>query len=310
MIWLVVILTALAVALLVVGVAGMPSGQTEVVRARLEEIRSGTHGHRELQERRRRRQRRERLQTLMEALGERLSEEGSKRSEGTREMLLHAGYRSSNAAAIFLGTRLTLALVLATAAFFGVAFSPASGSGTALSTGFAGVLGWMLPFFYVKRRMKARQRELQRALPDALDLLVVCVEAGLGLNQALLRVSEEMDRISSDLADELTIVSLQIRAGTPRAEALKNLAERTGLADVRALVGVLVQTDRFGTSVGHALRVHSENLRDKRRQRAEEEAAKLSVKMLFPLIFFIFPAIFVVLLGPAFFRISEIFGSM
>lgn len=310
MIWIVVVLTALSVVLLVVGVAGMPSGQSEVVRARLEELRTGVRGHRDLQERRRRRQRRERLQTLLEALGERLSDETSKRGEGMRDMLLFAGYRHPNASAIFLGSRVALAIVLAGAAFSGIAFLPASGSGGLLAVAFAGVLGWMLPFFYVKRKMKARQRELQRALPDALDLLVVCVEAGLGLNQALLRVSEEMDRISAELADELTIVSLQIRAGTPRGEALKNLAERTGLADVRSLVGVLVQTDRFGTSVGHALRVHSENLRDKRRQRAEEEAAKLSIKMLFPLICFIFPAIFVVLLGPAFFRISEVFGNL
>lgn len=310
MIWFVVVLTALSVVLLVVGVAGMPSGQSEVVRARLEELRTGERGHRQLQERRRRRQRRERLQTLLEALGERLSDETSKRGEGMRETLLYAGYRHPNASAIFLGARVALAALLAGIAFFGIAFLPISGSRSLMGTAFAGVLGWMVPYFWVKRKMKARQRELQRALPDALDLLVVCVEAGLGLNQALLRVSEEMDRISSELADELTIVSLQIRAGTPRGEALKNFAERTGLADVRSLVGVLVQTDRFGTSVGNALRVHSENLRDKRRQRAEEEAAKLSIKMLFPLIFFIFPAIFVVLLGPSFFRISEIFGNL
>lgn len=310
MIWFIVVFTALSVVLLVVGIAGMPSGQTEVVRARLEELRTGVRGHRQLQERRRRRQRRERLQTLLEALGERLSDESGRRSEGTKEMLLYAGYRSPNASAVFVGTRIMLAALLAGIAFFGVAFLPVSASRSALGTGFAGVLGWMVPYFYVKRRMKHRQRELQRALPDALDLLVVCVEAGLGLNQALMRVSEEMDRISSDLADELTIVTLQIRAGTPRGEALKNFAERTGLPDVRSLVGVLVQTDRFGTSVGNALRVHSENLRDKRRQRAEEEAAKLSIKMLFPLIFFIFPAIFVVLLGPSFFRITEIFGNL
>ena len=311
MIWLVVVLTAVSVGLLVFGVAaGMSSGQADIVRARLEEVRSGARGHHELRERRRRRQRRERLQNLMEALGERLSDEQSKRSEGNRELLMYAGYRSANAPAIFLGTRLTLALSLVALTLFGSAFLPGPATDSALVVGFAGVLGWMLPFFYVRRKKDARQNELKRALPDALDLLVVCVEAGLGLNQALMRVSDEMDRISTELADELTLVSLQIRAGTPRGEALQNLAERTGLSEVRALVGVLVQTDRFGTSVGQALRVHSENLRDKRRQAAEEEAAKLSIKMLFPLIFFIFPAIFVVLLGPAIFEFSAIFGNI
>ncbi|MDX1389016.1 MAG: type II secretion system F family protein, partial [Acidobacteriota bacterium] len=162
----------------------------------------------------------------------------------------------------------------------------------------------------VDGRVKSRQTSLSRALPDTLDLLVVCVEAGLGLNQALVRVSDEVDRISPEMSDELTVVNLEIRAGTPRDEALRRLGERTGVDDIRSLTSMLLQTDRFGTSIADALRVHSDTLRTKRMQKAEEAAAKTTVKMLFPLIFFIFPAIFVVLVGPAVFLFRDFFGGL
>jgi tight adherence protein C len=147
--------------------------------------------------------------------------------------------------------------------------------------------------------------EIVKALPDALDLLVVCVEAGLGLNQALVRVADEIGMVSTVLGDQLTLTNLEIRAGTARDDALRNLAERTGVEDVLSFVGMLIQTDRFGTSIAQALRIHSEVLRTKRRQRAEEAAAKTAIKMLFPLVFFIFPAMFVVILGPAVIQILE-----
>jgi tight adherence protein C len=150
---------------------------------------------------------------------------------------------------------------------------------------------------------------MQKALPDALDMLVVSVEAGLGLNQALVRVSEEIYRISPVLSEQLALVNLEIRAGTSRPEALRNLAERTGLQDISSLVGMLIQTDRFGTSVAQALRVHSETMRTKRRQRAEEAAAKTTIKMIFPLVFCIFPALFVVILGPALIQIYKALAS-
>jgi tight adherence protein C len=146
---------------------------------------------------------------------------------------------------------------------------------------------------------------LQRALPDSLDLLVVCVEAGLGLNQALVRVSEEIEHVSTVMSDELVLTNLEIRAGTPRDEALRNLGERTGLGDLKSLTAMLIQTDRFGTSVATALRVHSDTMRTKRRQRAEEAAAKTTIKLVFPLVLFIFPAMFVVILGPAVLHILE-----
>jgi tight adherence protein C len=160
-------------------------------------------------------------------------------------------------------------------------------------------LGYVLPGIILARRARARQHRMQLGLADALDLLVVSVEAGLGLDQALLRVGDELQTAHPDLADELKLVNLELRAGKARAEALRNLGERTGLEDVMSLVTVLVQTDKFGTSVAQSLRVHSDVLRTKRRQRAEEAAAKTGVKMVFPLVFCIFPAIWVVTIGPA-----------
>ncbi len=160
--------------------------------------------------------------------------------------------------------------------------------------------------------MASRQHQIQRSLPDALDLLVVCVEAGLALNQALLRVSEEIANISPVLGEQLAMVNLEIRAGSAREEALQNLAMRTGVDDIQSFVTMLIQTDRFGTSIADALRVHSEDLRTKRRQLAEEASAKTAIKMLFPLVFCIFPAMFVVILGAAIIQIVQAlsaFGS-
>jgi tight adherence protein C len=154
-------------------------------------------------------------------------------------------------------------------------------------------------------RTKRRQKEMQKALPDALDMLVVSVEAGLGLNQAMVRVAEEINRLSPVLSEQLALVNLEIRAGTAREEALKNFADRTGLADITSLVGMLIQTERFGTSVAQALRTHADTMRTKRRQRAEEAAAKTTIKLIFPLVFCVFPAMFVVILGPAVIQIIQ-----
>ncbi|OLC23593.1 MAG: hypothetical protein AUH36_00305 [Chloroflexi bacterium 13_1_40CM_55_7] len=147
--------------------------------------------------------------------------------------------------------------------------------------------------------IRDRQRRITLALPDALDLTVICVEAGLALDQALMRVGEDLHHAHPDLSDEFYLVNLEMRAGKPRVEALRNLIERTGVDDVRALVGTLVQTDRFGTSVAQALRVHSDSLRTERRQRAEEQAAKTTIKMIIPLVVFVLPSIIFVTLGPA-----------
>jgi tight adherence protein C len=163
----------------------------------------------------------------------------------------------------------------------------------------AAVLGYLLPETWLVWRVSARQHRLRRGLPDGLDLLVICVEAGLGLDQALMKVTQELRITHRELSEELQLVNLEMRIGKTRLEALRELARRTGLEDIKSLVAMLIQTDRFGTSVAQSLRVYSDDLRIKRRQRAEEMSAKTSVKMVPPLVFFIFPALMVVILGPA-----------
>jgi tight adherence protein C len=213
--------------------------------------------------------------------------------------LARAGYREPQATALYAGLRIALALMFGTLAFvlfplLGVSARAALFLGT-----YFGVLGWLTPLWLLNQAVRGRQRVLQRSLPDALDLLVVSVEAGLGLDQALSRVGTELAFAYPDLADELKLINLELRAGKPRSEALRNLADRTGVDDLSSLVTMLIQTDKFGTSVAQSLRVYSETLRTKRRQRAEEAAAKTGVKMVFPLVTCIFPAIWVVTIGPA-----------
>jgi tight adherence protein C len=171
-------------------------------------------------------------------------------------------------------------------------------------------LGYVLPGMVLGRLAKKRQHRIRLGLPDVLDLLVVSVEAGLGLDQAIQRVGEELAFAHPELSDELRLINLELRAGKGRSEALRNLADRTGVDDVSSLVTMLIQTDKFGTSVAQSLRVHSETVRTKRRQRAEEAAAKTGVKMVFPLVFCIFPAIWVVTIGPAAIKFIQVLGPM
>jgi tight adherence protein C len=159
--------------------------------------------------------------------------------------------------------------------------------------------GIVLPEVFILWRVSARQHRMRKGLPDALDLLVICVEAGLGIDQALMRVSQELRLVHRDLSEELQLVNLEMRVGKTRIEALRELARRTGVDDIKALVAMLAQTERFGTSIAQSLRVYSDDLRVRRRQRAEEMAAKTTVKMVPPLVFFIFPALMVVIIGPA-----------
>jgi tight adherence protein C len=173
----------------------------------------------------------------------------------------------------------------------------------------AAVQGYMLPSFIVERRIRLRRKQIENGLPDALDLLIVSLEAGLAIDQALLKCAEELEIAYPALSQELHLVNIETRAGKPRLEALKNFARRTKVDDVRALVAMLVQTDRFGTSVAQALRTHAEVARVKRRQRAEEKAAKLSVKLIFPLVFCLLPAFFVVSVGPAVIKFVEFFSN-
>ena len=214
----------------------------------------------------------------------------------TRAWLMQAGYRESEHLTIYFAIQAVAALgLLVLVMFTGVGFQR---GGIALFF-IAPILGLFLPRFVLKRKIRNRQRRIQLALADGLDLAVICIEAGLGLDQALQRVSNDLRYSHPDLSDELSLVNLEMRAGKPRAEALRNLAARTAVDDVRALVAVLLQTDRFGTSISQALRVHSDSLRTERRQRAEEAAAKTSVKMVPILVFFMLPTMFFVCVGPA-----------
>ena len=211
-----------------------------------------------------------------------------------RQRLVMAGFRKDEALAIFFGVRIVFALGLF------VLFSTPLLMRPNLLMAFGGLgLGYLLPGMVVARLAKRRAHRIQLSLADALDLMVVSVEAGLGLDQALQRVGTELASAYPDLSSELRLVNLELRAGKARAEALRNLGQRSGVEDLNSLVTMLIQTDKFGTSVAQALRVFSETLRTKRRQRAEEAAAKTGVKMVFPLVFCIFPAIWVVTIGPA-----------
>jgi len=210
-----------------------------------------------------------------------------------RRWLIQAGYRSPNNLTVYVGSRLACAML----GFVLVVASSGFASPTLLVSVTA--LGFFLPRFVLKRMIQKRQQSIKLGLPDALDLTVICVEAGLALDQALMRVGQDLHHAHPELSDEFHLVNLEMRAGKPRPEALRNLVERTGVDDIRSLVGTLIQTDRFGTSVAQALRVHSDSLRTERRQRAEEQAAKTTIKMVIPLVLFVLPSIIFVTLGPA-----------
>lgn len=213
----------------------------------------------------------------------------------TRAWLVQAGLREPKHLTIYYGLRVLCLIAGLAAVGLLTRLTPSN----LLLMMIAGALGYFIPRFVLKRMIRLRQITVRLALPDALDLAVICVEAGLSLDQALQRIGEELQYVHPALSDELRLVTLEVRAGKTRAEALRNLAARVDIDDVRALVAVLLQTDRFGTSIAQALRVHSDALRVERRQRAEEEAAKSTIKMVPVLVLFIFPAMFFVTLGPA-----------
>jgi tight adherence protein C len=275
----ILIITAGAMAL-------MPRHASAIDR-RLEELVVGPQGGRES------RPRFQALVSLLKRVGEK-APRSPKELGQLRLRLVQAGYRRDEALTIFFGIRIAFALLL-----FLLFSSPLLGRPNLLfALGGLG-LGFLLPGMILARRAKARAHRIRLALADMLDLLVVSVEAGLGLDQALSRVGSELAFAYPELSDELRLINLELRAGKPRSEALRNLADRTGVDDLSSLVTMLIQTDKFGTSVAQSLRVYSETLRTKRRQRAEESAAKTGVKMVFPLVFCIFPAIWVVTIGPA-----------
>jgi tight adherence protein C len=299
-----VLLVAVSAAFAALFFAELAPGRHSVLAKRLEELEDAGSGTPEILRRRRRQIHADRLVGILEAIGTR-AEARQKDIGALRLRLIQSGYPGTAAAPVYLGSRLFLPAALAAAALTLMPAMGFSATWSAVGAFWFGVIGYVYPALHVGSRRRARQKQMQRAIPDALDLLVVCVEAGLALNQALLRVSEEVERLSPVLSEQLALVNLEIRAGTAREDALRNLGDRTGLDDVKSLVAMLIQTDRFGTSIAQALRVHADTVRTTRRQRAEEAAAKTTIKLVFPLVLFIFPTMFVVILGPAMIQILE-----
>jgi tight adherence protein C len=245
-----------------------------------------------------------RLQRVFSDMGKILPS-SPKQMSHTARLMSRAGYRRPEAVMAMKGVKVFLPVVLLAIVYFTGIYA----SNPFFILLFAGFLGYMAPEFWLTRRIKRRQHVVQLSLPDALDLLVICVEAGLGLDQALVRVAQELRIAHPELCEELDIANAEMRVGRGRVEALRELGDRTGVEEIKSLVAMLIQTDRFGTSVSQSLRVHADDLRVKRRQRAEELAAKTTVKMVPALVFFIIPALFVVILGPAFISLMRDFSG-
>ncbi len=249
------------------------------------------------------------LQLLLERVGQRFASSESAQASATQTLLTHAGYRSASAVQMYWAVRLMLPLLLFGVALLLLPLIPKISLtiGLLLVVMMAGI-GWLLPALYVGKRKQARQNRLRAAFPDALDLMVVCVESGLALPTTIERVAEEMSVSQVELAEELALVNAQIRAGISSTEALKQLAVRTGLDDVQGLVSLLAQSIRFGTSVADTLRIYADEFRDRRMQAAEEAGAKIGTKLIFPLIFCLWPSFFLVAIGPALIGVMRAFG--
>lgn len=242
------------------------------------------------------------LRRWVDSAGSRLSTREKEREKVVQE-LVGAGFRKPGAVNFYYGSRLIAAVGLGALAFAACVIRHAGGS-TLIMCALGGlVAGYLLPTEFVRLMTRRRRRSIERALPNTLDLLTVCVESGLGLDQGILYVARELARAHPEMSEELSMINFETRAGKSRPEALRNLASRTKVQDVRELVSVLIQADRFGTSVAQTLRTYSTHLRVQARQRAEEKAAQLSVKLVFPIFFFILPSLFVITVGPVVVRI-------
>jgi tight adherence protein C len=219
--------------------------------------------------------------------------------------LIRAGIRNPNALKLLYGSKVFLGLALPMAMALAVAGTNAESSNKMMAIGVAAAAGFFGPNQYVNRRVRRRQKQISRGLPNALDLLVVCVESGLGLDQAVMQVAKELESGHPEISEEFAMVTLELKAGKRRVEALRNLGERTAVDDLKKLVAVLIQADRFGTGISQSLRGHSDFMRVQARQVAEEKAAKLGVKLVFPIFFCILPSLFVVTVGPVVMRIMR-----
>ena len=292
-----VVLALITIALLVMGLQ-------DPVQRRLAVIKRGQGGLSGQQSR-------SGLRLVLEQVGARFVGGEDTQLSATRLLLMHAGYRSASAVQMYWAIRLLLPLSMLGLAVLVLPLLPTLSLtlGLLLAAGAAGI-GWLAPAVYVEKRKQARMNLLRAAFPDALDLMVVCVESGLALPQAIERVAEEMAVSQAELAEELGLVNAQIRAGISSSEALKQLAWRTGLEDVQGLVSLLAQSIRFGTSVAETLRIYAEEFRDRRTQAAEEQAAKIGTKLVFPLIFCLWPSFFLVAIGPAIIGVLKAFGNL
>ena len=212
--------------------------------------------------------------------------------------LIRAGYRGENALTILYGAKVLFGLLLPILMTIAVASSTADATNKFLAVTASAALGFWGPNEFVKIRAQRRQREIQRGLSNALDLMVVCVESGLGLDQAIVQVAKELEHAHPEITEEFALVNLELKAGKRRVDCLRNLADRTGVNDLKKLVAVLIQADRFGTGIAASLRGHAEYMRVQARQTAEEKAAKLGVKLVFPIFFCILPTLFVITVGP------------
>ena len=228
-----------------------------------------------------------------------------------RQKLIHAGYDNEDAAMIFYSCKLVLGLVLFIGVIFAASLFPKF---TAQQVGIAafalGFFGLVIPDYFLSYKYDKRKRAIMNGFPDALDLMVTCTEAGLGLNQAIQRVSDEIIVSHKELGKELAIVNAKIRAGVDRMSALRDLADRTGLDEIRGMVTLLNQSIQFGTSIADMLRIYAEEFRDKRMQLAEEKAAQIGTKLIFPLVLCMFPAFFIVAIGPALLKVLKVFGRI
>ncbi len=230
---------------------------------------------------------------------------GSADLDTLRADLVRAGFRSENAVPVFYGIRLTCTALMFILTLVMQNRVPDNAAMRIALLGFGCMAGWIMPKFFLEKRVAKRQQVLRLSLPDALDLLVVSVEAGLGLDQAIQHVARELLVSHPQLAEDMSMVTLEMRAGKRRSDALRNFAERTGEPEIQKLVAILIQNDRFGTSMGESLRTHSDFLRTRRRQEAEERAGKVGVKLVFPIFFFILPSMLIVAAGPGILQIFK-----
>jgi tight adherence protein C len=295
-------LAAAAAFALSMGLSAFVMGLIDPVRRRLGQLGSGAH------------QRPSAAATMAESLSSfaaLVTPRSDRERQRVQRLLIHAGYRSPNARTLYYGVKALAILILPMCVLLASPLLPKiTTNQLMLFAASAGYFGWIVCSIWLDHQVANRQRALRAGFPDALDLLVVCVESGLGLAPALARVADELAVSHPALGDELALVNAEMRAGVERGVALKNLSERTGLDDIRGMTALLVQTMRFGTSIADALRVYSEEFRDKRTQAAEETAAKIGTKMIFPLVLFLFPSFFLVVIGPAVIGLIDVFSQL